>query len=731
MISIPQGSGPGQGSSLSDAEDDGSYNRPLDALPDADTSLDQNYQATAEHKKSTAAIIRVAAIGFVGLILLVSSVVFYMRQGSHTALQTSNFDELQLPLKDLAISDDLVNAQSLKVHGRLEVDSSIALSPSVQPKNPVSGQLYFDQERNHMSYYDGSQFIPLQGNAGTIITNISNISNGDSIATQVTNVFNSNNQSLNGAAGRLAMFTGSGTVSESLVQQSGTNVQVASSGITTVSVGSSSGASSAVMQGGTGGAAMSTGASDGVTGSISITTGNSSTTASGNIFIDSGSGIIDGEVVENKTFESGIEDMQDWFNTTLATTTAQAHSGSQSLQVTPSSPFWGVIELFPGTAVTPGHQYHFSIWIRASTTPRTINASISWTGSGSTTAFAATVDSTTGWTEMSLTAPAPAGATAASFRIQTNTGAAGEVHYIDDMVITDLSSGSAISALEFGSTNAKIITIGNLNQIGATTIRGGSGVNIQSGAASTVINGGSLSMTGNAASTLNTTNGALTITSAATATWGIGTATAGVGGDLTLRAGQGGSDGNNDGGDLILQGGARNGSGNPGSVIIKPSADTTDALQIQNSAGTSFLLANSTTMTIAVTGTAATFATLSLDNAHFRSTQTTPPTIGIPASCGTTPTAAVSAGSTDTAGSFSITTGTGGTASSCDVMLTFNKPYGAAPKSILIAGKTTAASANRQIFVSASDATTFTTSFGVSAGGADSTTYSFNYWVIE
>jgi len=299
------------------------------------------------------------------------------------------------------------------------------------------------------------------------------------------------------------------------------------------------------------------------------------------------------------------------------------------------------------------------------------------------------------------------------------------------MTITDLSSGTAISSLDVGSTNAKIITIGNLNQIGATTIRGGSGINIQSGAASTIINGGTLNMTGNAASALNTTSGALTITSAATATWGVGTASSGVGGDLTLRAGQGGSDNNNDGGDLILQGGARNGTGTPGSVIVKPPSDITDAFQIQNSAGTPFMLANTASMTIAVTGTTTTFATLSLDNAHLRSTQTNPPTIAIPANCGTTPTAAITSGSTDTAGSFSITTGMGGTASTCDTVLTFNKPYGATPKSIVVVGKTDAASANRQAYISSASVANLTASFGNSAGGANNTTYSFSYWVIE
>jgi len=727
MPTIPQGSGFSQEDSLTSPEVSLNYNQ---TSPLADTSLDRSDQLISERKKSISAIIKVAIISATGLLILTVIGLIYMQRNSGTSLQAGNFGEMHLPLNNLLASNSgSNNTQSLKVQGRLEVNSSLTLSPSSQPKNPLSGQLYFDRDRKQMQYFDGSQFVLLQGGAGITINNIS--TGGASQITQITNNLSSGTTPLEGTAGKLAVFTGSGTLGDSLIQQGTASLQVASSGANAVTVGSSSGASATTIQGGTGNIGIATGAASGITGSISITSGNSSTTASGNITIDSGSGIIDGEVIEDKTFESSLENMQNWFNTTIATTTAQAHSGSQSLQITPSSAFWGIIEIVPGTAVTPGHQYLFSIWIRASTTPRTINASVVWEGAGSTTNLTPTVDSTTGWTEITLTTPAPAGATAASFRIQTNTGAAGEVHYADDISITDLSSGTAISALDIGSTNAKVITIGNLNQIGATTIRGGSGISIQSGAASTVISAGALSVTGNAASVLNTTSGALTITSAATATWGIGTASSGVGGNLTIKGGQGGSDSNNDGGDLILQGGARNGTGAPGSVIIKPPNDVADAFQIQNSTGTPLLIANTTSMSIAVTGTLTTFALLDLDNTHLRSTQTNPPIASTPFNCGTTPAATVTTGSTDTAGAFSITTGNGGTASTCDTTVTFNKPYAAAPKSIIVVGKTVAASANRQIFVSTSTTTSFTTSFAVSAGGADATTYSFSYWVIE
>jgi hypothetical protein len=483
---------------------------------------------------------------------------------------------------------------------------------------------------------------------------------------------------------------------------------------------------------GTGSVSVATAAGTGATGNITIQTGDSSTTASGDINIDAGSGFIDGELVSDKTFEANLNNMTAWFGVTVAQSAAQAHTGTYSMAETGTGAFAGIIEdqNFPVTAVTAGHQYYFSNWVRAQSTPRTISIAVHWQGSATTNTLTPTIDSSTGWTEITGNLTAPAGATAAYITI-THSGATGEVHYFDDLTITDLSSASAVSSINIGKTNAKIITIGNLNQIGATSIYGGSGININGGVSGINITGGVINLTGNAASVIGTSSGSLTVTSAATATWGIGMASSGVGGDLTLRAGAGATDDNNDGGDLFLQGGARNGTGTAGSVIVKPPTDIADAFQIQNSSGTAFLVADTANKQISIAGTGGSFASLTLDNAHFKSTQTTTPTINTPTNCGTTPTAAVTAGSTDSAGSLSITTGTGGTAASCDVTVTFNQAYGATPKSIIIMGKTDAASAARQIYVSSASATTFTTSFGVSAGGANSTTYNFSYWVIE
>jgi hypothetical protein len=810
---------------------------------------------------------------------------------------------------------------TLTVNGQVVVDSSLVLAAADRPAQPVAGQIYYDRGTNALTFYNGRDNVGLLG--GNVIntqvtnapvsTSITNVNQFVTNLTNLTNVTNVNGGGLNGngTTGSIAMFTAGGVLGDSLISQTAGNLQLA------------------------------TAASNSASGNIAITTGNSSTTASGNISIDSGTNIINGTVVATKGFEGGVDDMQDWFNTSIGITSAQAHQGTQSLQVTPSSAFWGVTDDFnaAGAPVVPGHQYNFSAWVRAASTGRTITGQIVWYPAGTTTNFSATADNNSSWVQMSLTAPAPAGSSKAFYRFQTSTGAASEVHYFDDFVTTDLSSSSAFSAIEIGTTNAKVITIGNMNMISATTIMGASGINLNAGAANLMAVGGVLDFTGNSASTIKTTAGALTLTSADTTTWGVATATSGNGGDLTLRAGNGEPFGNTDGGNLILQAGKANGTGLGGGVIVKPLTDTTNtfevqsaaankvfsvdstdqtvgigtsgattsaklhietgskdalvvnqsgssnlldlqnnnvsvvsvtssgattyknstdsttAFQIQASSGASLLTADTqngainldgittitngedlilsaasgvptdpgdiyfndnngtqrgglftsiggaavlnltagdgtadlsvydgginiggnletggiarldnagalqnissysqtggsltiqtagsatlftadtTTLALKVSGSSSTaFATLELQNAHFRSTQTTAPTIATPTNCGTSPSAAVTAGSTDAAGSFTVTTGTGGTSSSCDTFLTFQRTYGAAPKTIIVVGRTNAASAQRQVYVSASSATTFTVAFATSAAGANSTTYSFSYWVVE
>jgi hypothetical protein len=167
-----------------------------------------------------------------------------------------------------------------------------------------------------------------------------------------------------------------------------------------------------------------------------------------------------------------------------------------------------------------------------------------------------------------------------------------------------------------------------------------------------------------------------------------------------------------------------------GSLGITSASST--AFQIQSFGGINLLTADASGLIVTISGNATSFASLTLNNVHFKSTQTNAPTIGTPTNCATTPTAAVTASSTDSAGSFTITAGTGGGYTTCDTVFTFNKAYGAAPKSIILQPTTAVGSATglKNAQVSATSTTTFTVKLTSNPSG-DSEVNGFYYWVVE
>ena len=169
-----------------------------------------------------------------------------------------------------------------------------------------------------------------------------------------------------------------------------------------------------------------------------------------------------------------------------------------------------------------------------------------------------------------------------------------------------------------------------------------------------------------------------------------------------------------------------------GSALFQNSANSTVAFQVQDAGGVSLLAVDTFSRIITISGDATTFGNLTLNNAHFKSSQTTAPTIGTPTNCGTTPSAAVATNSTDSAGSIRITAGTG-SPTTCDTVFSFNKTYGSAPKSIIVMAETqdggTGTASARQIYVSATATGTFTIKMG-SAPAASEVNW-FYYWVVE
>lgn len=167
------------------------------------------------------------------------------------------------------LSSELEHASNSS-QGVLTVNGSLVLSPSIRPSSPVPGELYYSQTTDQMQYYDGIEFVALQGSVST--TNVyENITSGGATnTTNTTSVTNSSGTGISGLAGALAMFGSNGTtLTDSLVTENGTtlNVGQTSGGGTTdvlagtggVSIGAESSVGTTTINGGQGGIAINSG----------------------------------------------------------------------------------------------------------------------------------------------------------------------------------------------------------------------------------------------------------------------------------------------------------------------------------------------------------------------------------------------------------------------------------------------------------------------------------------
>jgi hypothetical protein len=114
---------------------------------------------------------------------------------------------------------------------------------------------------------------------------------------------------------------------------------------------------------------------------------------------------------------------------------------------------------------------------------------------------------------------------------------------------------------------------------------------------------------------------------------------------------------------------------------------------------------------------------------HIGMSQTTAPTIGTPGTCGSSPTATVATGSTDTAGMVTINSYSDCAGScSCPTIVTFDRAFASTPKAIVL-GSGSSPAANYKPYVVSSGATTFTIQFGSGITGTNA--LKVYYWVIE
>lgn len=147
----------------------------------------------------------------------------------------------------------------------------------------------------------------------------------------------------------------------------------------------------------------------------------------------------------NSGFESGVGDWGVNTNCTRAQSSAQAYAGTNSLALTSLAAGDMSVQILPvtlGVPVTPGQMLDASAQVRAATTGRGTGISIAWwtsVGGWISTTGGTTfpTDTTSGWVQPTcVRAVAPATAAYATpVVVILSTGAAGEVHYVDNVIV--------------------------------------------------------------------------------------------------------------------------------------------------------------------------------------------------------------------------------------------------------------------------------------------------------
>jgi hypothetical protein len=150
---------------------------------------------------------------------------------------------------------------------------------------------------------------------------------------------------------------------------------------------------------------------------------------------------------QNAGFEGGVGNWVQAGGCTVADSSAQAHSGSDSLALTcTTAGTMGAASCIAssittqGLAVTAGQLYTVQMYLRAATAARTSTPQIAFYSPAgtllSTVSGSAVADVTTGWTLLTVEAAiAPATAVYARVLIQVASAALTEVHYLDDVSV--------------------------------------------------------------------------------------------------------------------------------------------------------------------------------------------------------------------------------------------------------------------------------------------------------
>ncbi|HEU4715846.1 MAG TPA: right-handed parallel beta-helix repeat-containing protein, partial [Candidatus Saccharimonadales bacterium] len=141
------------------------------------------------------------------------------------------------------------------------------------------------------------------------------------------------------------------------------------------------------------------------------------------------------------TLEGSLGKWEDWFGETITQSSEEAHSGTKSLKVAVEDTFWGVeFSNSPGFPTTPGIKTA-SFWVKGSYVNSNVaNFSVKWVNDNGDTVQSDSLpiaNLTGAWQKISADITAPADAVRVFVTITSSSGHAGDVVYLDDIVIGD------------------------------------------------------------------------------------------------------------------------------------------------------------------------------------------------------------------------------------------------------------------------------------------------------
>lgn len=143
---------------------------------------------------------------------------------------------------------------------------------------------------------------------------------------------------------------------------------------------------------------------------------------------------------DTATLEGSVGQWRSWFNSTPTRSNEQAHTGTYSLKVGVSDPFWGVnLADTNGFPVTPGKKT-VSFWGKQGSGTMNVGITFRWLNSShaqlSTTSLAIS-PVTSSWQQATTEVTPPVGATSVDIQFAGSNGSNGNWFYIDDVVVAD------------------------------------------------------------------------------------------------------------------------------------------------------------------------------------------------------------------------------------------------------------------------------------------------------